>query len=314
MQTIAAQASPAGQATRAADAARLLLVDDEPLNLEILAEHLDDPRYQTVQAGDGSAAWDLLDADPAGFDLVLLDRMMPVMDGMELLARVRADGRFAALPVVMQTASAGKEQVAEGLRQGAYYYLTKPFEREVLLAIVEGALEQRRNRIALADDRPDPRCMVAAEFAFRTLAEARRLAGFLAGACPEPAQVVLGLTELMINAIEHGNLGISYAEKSALNEKGCWREEVERRLALPEYAGRRARVALVREAGGLRFTISDAGAGFDWRRYLEMDPERAFDSHGRGIAMSRLVSFASVEYAGRGNVVSAFVPERAAGR
>ncbi|MBL8376948.1 MAG: response regulator [Burkholderiales bacterium] len=295
---------------QSADRARLLLVDDEPFNLEILAEHLDDARYDTVQACNGAEAWQLLDADPAGFDLVLLDRMMPIMNGMELLTKVRADARFAALPIVMQTAAAAKEQVAEGLRQGAHYYLTKPFEREVLLAIVEAALEQRRNRIALVDDRPDPRSLVAAEFEFRTLAEARRLAGFLAGACPEPGQVVLGLTELMINAIEHGNLGITYREKSDLNERCAWRDEVERRLALPEYAGRRALVKVARTDSGISFIIEDEGAGFNWQRYMEMDPERAFDSHGRGIAMSRMVSFSVLEYLGRGNVVRATVASR----
>jgi len=289
------------------DAARILLVDDEPLNLEILAEHLDSPAYHTIKAENGLIAWEMLDADPDGFDAVLLDRMMPVMNGMELLARMRADSRFAGLPIIMQTAAAGKEQVAEGLRQGAYYYLTKPFEAEVLLAIVEAALEMRRNRLTLADDRIDPRALVEGEFRFRTLGEARRLASFLARACPQPEVTVLGLSELMINAVEHGNLGISYREKSQLNERGGWREEVERRLALPINVERHASVRLSRRGDHIVFTIVDQGSGFDWRAYLEMCPERAFDSHGRGIAMSRLLSFATLEYCGNGNTVHATV-------
>ena len=290
-----------------ANAARILLVDDEPLNLEILAEHLDMPSYRTEQAENGQIAWDMLDADPDGFDAVLLDRMMPVMNGMELLARMRADSRFAALPIIMQTAAAGKEQVAEGLRQGAYYYLTKPFERDVLLAIVEAALEMRRNRLSLADDRFDPHALLEGEFRFRTLAQARRLASFLARACPRPDVTVLGLSELMVNAVEHGNLGISYREKSQLNEKGGWRDEIERRLALPENAELHATVRLTRREGAIVFTITDQGAGFDWRGYLEMSPERAFDSHGRGIAMSRMLSFTTIEYRGNGNTVCATV-------
>jgi len=289
------------------DAARILLVDDEPLNLEILAEHLDSPAYRTEQAENGLVAWEMLDADPDGFDAVLLDRMMPVMNGMELLARMRADSRFVALPIIMQTAAAGKEQVAEGLRHGAYYYLTKPFERDVLLAIVEAALEMRRNRLTLADERFDPRALVEGEFRFRTLGEARRLASFLARACPQPDVTVLGLSELMINAVEHGNLGISYREKSQLNEKGAWRAEVERRLASPENAQRHASVRLARRGDNIVFTIVDQGAGFDWRAYLEMSPERAFDSHGRGIAMSRRLSFAALQYSGNGNTVHATV-------
>lgn len=288
--------------------ARILLVDDEPLNLEILVEHLEPPAYQTVQAENGLAAWEILDADPDGFDAVLLDRMMPVMSGMELLAKLKDDDRFAALPVIMQTAAAAKEQVAEGLRQGAYYYLTKPFEREVLLAIVEAALEHRRYRLALSDDRLDPAALIEGEFRFRTLGEARSLASFLARACPRPDRTILGLTELMVNAVEHGNLGISYKDKSALNEQGAWRDEVERRLALPENAQRYASVRLDRQDRSITFTIVDRGAGFDWRGYLEMSPDRAFDSHGRGIAISRLLSFAVVEYSGNGNTLKATIP------
>jgi len=289
------------------DSARILLVDDEPLNLEILAEHLEAPRYQTVQAENGLSAWQLLDADPSGFDLVLLDRMMPVMNGMELLAKLKADGRFASLPIVMQTAAAAKDQVAEGLRQGAYYYLTKPFDRDVLLAIVDSALEQGRVRRSFLNERLDYATLVNAEFKVRTLSDAQRLAGFLARLTPQPERTILGLSELLINAVEHGNLGISYHEKSVLNEKGIWREEIERLLALPENAERSVTARMQRTAGGISFTIIDQGAGFDWHRYLEMSPERAFDSHGRGIAMSRLVSFSALEYSGCGNTVTATV-------
>lgn len=288
--------------------ARILVVDDEPLNLEIIAEHLEDTRYALEFAANGAQAWEMLDRDPARFDLVLLDRMMPVMNGMEMLTKVKADGRFRHLPVVMQTAAAAKDQVAEGLRQGAYYYLTKPFERVVLLAIVEAALEQTRIRASFLKERLDYSTLTAAEFRFRTLEEARRLAGFLARLTHQPDQAILGLCELMINAVEHGNLEISYAEKSALNEAGTWRAEVERRLALPQYAQRVATAKFRRLDDRLEFEIADQGAGFDWRQYLEMSPERAYDSHGRGIAMARIVSFSEVNYSGNGSVVTAIVP------
>jgi CheY-like chemotaxis protein len=301
-------AQPPGDGDATAEVrARILVVDDEPMNLEIIAEHLEGIRYDLEFAGDGAEAWELLDRQPGKFDLVLLDRMMPVMSGMELLQKLKADGRFRHLPVVMQTAAAAKEQVAEGLRQGAYYYLTKPFERVVLLAIVEAALEQTRIRNSLQKDRLDYSTLSSAEFTFRTLEEARRLAGFLARLTAQPDQAVLGLCELMINAIEHGNLEISYAEKSAFNEAGTWRGEVERRLGLPRFAGRQATAKFRRLPGRLEFEIRDEGPGFDWHQYLEMSPERAYDSHGRGIAMARIVSFSEVNYSDAGNVVTAVV-------
>jgi CheY-like chemotaxis protein len=285
----------------------ILVVDDEPMNLEIIAEHLEEGRYLLEFAANGADAWAMLDRDPEKFELVLLDRMMPVMSGMELLVKLKDDGRFRHLPVVMQTAAAAKDQVAEGLRQGAYYYLTKPFERVVLLAIVEAALEQSRIRTNFLKERLDYSTLTTAEFSFRTLEEARRLAGFLARLTEQPDQAVLGLCELMINAIEHGNLEISYAEKSAFNEAGTWRKEVERRLALPQYRSRHARAKFRRLAGRMEFEIQDEGHGFDWHQYLEMSPERAYDSHGRGIAMARIVSFSEISYSGNGNTVTAVV-------
>jgi anti-sigma regulatory factor (Ser/Thr protein kinase) len=62
-------------------------------------------------------------------------------------------------------------------------------------------------------------------------------------------------------------------------------------------------VILARDAGGITLTIRDEGDGFAWQKYLDFDPERAFDPNGRGIAMARMMSFDAVEYQGNGNTV-----------
>jgi anti-sigma regulatory factor (Ser/Thr protein kinase) len=122
-----------------------------------------------------------------------------------------------------------------------------------------------------------------------------------------PDLAATGLTELLVNAIEHGNLGISYAEKKRLRLEGGWNDEVARRQRLPEYRDREVRVRVARRPDCFEFTVSDEGAGFDWRRYLDFDPERAADPNGRGIAMARLLSFSRLEYLGSGNAVVAAV-------
>jgi phosphoserine phosphatase RsbU/P len=70
-----------------------------------------------------------------------------------------------------------------------------------------------------------------------------------------------------------------------------------------------------RTASEVRFTIRDEGPGFEWQKYLDVDPRRAFDNHGRGIAIARGMSFDRLEYRGRGNEVVAVVRcgERAKG-
>jgi hypothetical protein len=116
---------------------------------------------------------------------------------------------------------------------------------------------------------------------------------------------------LLVNAVEHGNLAISYAEKSEMRRNDTWDAEVEQRLADPVLGARRARIAFRRADDALSFTIRDEGAGFDWRNYLEFSPERAFDPNGRGIAMARQACFSSLDYLESGNVVVATVKSAA---
>lgn len=107
--------------------------------------------------------------------------------------------------------------------------------------------------------------------------------------------------------MEHGNLALSYQDKTDLLLEGCWQEEVDRRLDLPEYRERYVEVFFERLPNSIRFTISDQGNGFDWTKYLDFDPERIFDPHGRGIAMARKLSFSTLEFQGNGNSVLATV-------
>lgn len=289
----------------------LLVVDDEIFNLDIIVRRLSKAGYEMVTAEDGEQAWAILEANPTKFDAIILDRMMPKMNGIELLKKVKADVRFNALPVIMQTAAAVTEQVIEGLNAGAYYYLTKPYEGSVLLSIVQAALSDHRHNVDLQKQIQEGirslSFMQNADFRIRNLEETRLLASLLANACPEPSRVVLGLSELLINAVEHGNLGITYQDKSALMAKRSWSEEVERRLQLPEYCNKYVDVHFQRTAESIKITISDQGEGFDWAKYLVMDPSRAFDSHGRGIAMSKLLSFDHLEYIGNGNTVEVVI-------
>jgi len=287
-------------------APRLLVVDDEPFNLEIICEYFDGTGFELDTAENGEAAWRLLDSH-IGYAAVLLDRMMPVLDGMGLLRRMQADERFRSIPVIMQTAAGNPDQVREGLAAGAYYYLVKPYERDSLLSIVRGALADVSARLDLhrriAEHGTALQLLLNGEFSYRTVEEAAILAAFVAQACPQPDAAALTLSELLVNAVEHGNLGISYAEKSQLRRDDRWNEEVALRLAMPTHADKRVRVSLTRDDGALSIRIVDEGAGFDWHRYLEFDPARAFDPNGRGIALARMSGAATVEYQGCGNTV-----------
>ncbi len=285
---------------------KILAVDDEEFNLDIMDHHLARAGFEVVRAEDGIAALQSLEEN-ADIDLIVLDRMMPNLGGMEFLQRIKADSRFLDIPVVMQTAAAATDQIVQGIKAGVHYYLTKPYDGAILIGIVNAALEDAKTKKKLREKvRGYDRILGLlreARFNFQSLDEAINLAYYIANCFPEPETVVLGLHELMINAVEHGNLGISYAEKTSLLRDGAWDTEVNRRLGLPENKSKFGSLALKVAEEAIVIHIKDDGDGFDWHRYLEFSPDRATDSHGRGIATSRAMSFHSVEYLGAGNEV-----------
>jgi CheY-like chemotaxis protein/anti-sigma regulatory factor (Ser/Thr protein kinase) len=293
----------------------LLIIEDDPLDVAIISEFLKDRGDRLTFADDGLSGWQMLDAAPQRFDLVIMDRLMPRLDGLDLLAKITGDPRFAALPVIMQTSANAPEQVAEGLAAGAWYYLGKPYKAESLQRIVSGALDDRSNRLEVARLQAEMDDIWGlfrdGRFRFRTPAQAQLLSARLGTLCPHAPQVPLGLSELMLNAVEHGNLGITYAEKGRLLESGQLNAEIERRLAAPEQQGRWAEVQVSRDGALIRFRIQDQGPGFDWHDFLDISKDRIFDSHGRGIAMARHLAFADLFYEGRGNVVTALVDSAA---
>jgi CheY-like chemotaxis protein len=286
---------------------RLLAVDDEPINLAIIEECLSDDGYQIDQAGDGEEAWEKM--QETAYDVIVLDRMMPRLDGLSLLKRIKADPRWGKLPVIMQTAAAKQEEVRAGLEAGAYYYLTKPYEPEALRVLVSTVLADLRERDKLREAGAHLELMFGllerGDFAFRTLDEARGMAAALSNLCSNASGSSMGLAELMVNAVEHGNLGITYKEKSELRKNFQWESEVMRRLASEPWCNHRARISVSRRGGEIEFTITDEGKGFDWNPFLDFDPDRAYDLNGRGIAMARMLGFESLEYQGAGNVVVA---------
>jgi DNA-binding response OmpR family regulator len=289
----------------------ILVVDDDPGIRTQLEAFLKSAGFSPVMADDGSKAWTLLEKEPEKYSTVLLDRMMPNMDGMEVLRRIKTHEKLRNIPVIMQTAKIAKKEILEGLEAGAHYYLTKPFDKDTVLAIVRTATNDSNKYNSIRNELKQTvgtlSLMSFGHFSFRTNDEATSLATLLAHATPNPEDVVHGLKELLLNAIEHGNLGITYEEKSELIENGKLDAEINFRLTLPEHKGKTATLEFSKTDSEIRFFIKDKGDGFDWEQYMTIKPERAFDNHGRGIAMANQVSFSRIEYKGKGNEVVAVV-------
>ncbi len=146
---------------------RVLVVDDVPANVRLLAGILKIEGFDIVTAQSGPDALELLESDAANVDVVLLDVMMPGMDGFEVCARLRQNPATTSLPVVMVTALRDTPDRVRALEAGADDFLTKPVEETEVVARVSSLVRAKRDRDALAG-------------AYRALQAAEELRHFLA--------------------------------------------------------------------------------------------------------------------------------------
>ncbi len=152
---------------------KILIVDDEPLNVDYLEQELDDMGYETISAGNGQEALDQIRAEFP--DLVLLDIMMPIMDGFTVLEHLKADedSRLRDIPVIIISAMTDLKSMVRGIEKGAEDYLPKPFEPVLLHARITSSLEKKRLR--------DEHRRLIRTFADREVAEQLMREGFSLG-------------------------------------------------------------------------------------------------------------------------------------
>ncbi len=119
---------------------KILIAEDNAISQELLRKILTSRGHEVVVAGDGRVAWDLL-CQGLNPDLAILDIMMPVMSGLEVLQRIRRDDRFRGLKTILCSALRDRETIAQGATLGIDYYILKPFKPDLVLQQVEKALQ-----------------------------------------------------------------------------------------------------------------------------------------------------------------------------
>src|SRR4029453_14808709 len=124
-------------------AKRILVVDNDENTLNLEKTILEQKGFDVIGAGGGAQALELLSERP--FDLVLLDVMMPEVDGFTVCRKIKEDARLKDLPVIFLTAKGGGEALAEGFEAGGGVYIKKPFTSNKLLTIVNTMLESGSN-------------------------------------------------------------------------------------------------------------------------------------------------------------------------
>lgn len=287
----------------------ILLIDDEQLVRDELGGLLEDEGYRVITGADGREGLELFSRDQP--DMVITDVRMPRGDGLSLAVAIRE--LSPTTPVTVITGHGNEQMAIYALRAGVTDFIKKPVRLEDLTA----ALARMESARQLARQEPSNLPMAAQlvehSWTYELQNDLEAVPGFVdvvLGTCtaglPQSKLIELSLAvrELVLNAIEHGNLGLSYTEKSAALEDGSLERVLTQRTRESPYADRRTRVTARRHPHEVVIEIADGGEGFDWRRLPDpTDAQNLLELHGRGILLARL-SVDDLAFNDRGNQVT----------
>jgi diguanylate cyclase (GGDEF)-like protein len=138
----------------------VLVVDDDAPTRLLITRWIEKAGFEVVQAEDGLGALRQLESEPARFAVIVLDVMMPGLDGFEVLSRMKENPLIASVPVVLLTAHANDEHdVVRGIESGAVYHLEKPFSGPVLVGRIRSLWERRQKDLELAEQLADAKAL-----------------------------------------------------------------------------------------------------------------------------------------------------------
>ncbi len=284
----------------------IVAADDDEMSLELMIHSLKGAGCNTVGFGQGEQLLNYVRAHASETDVVILDKIMPNLSGVDILKRMKADPNLKNIPVIIQTGDVGLQQMRESIDAGAYYYLSKPYDPSAMISLVKAAardcLQRKRLHHKLDSGEFAINLLHQGVFKVRTPDDCQSITALISSVAEQKKEVALVLSELIINGIEHGNLEIGYAKKGELLESGQLDNEITRLLTVPENRKKRVTVSYARLRGEVKVRVRDEGEGFEWKRYITIDPGRFVDLNGRGIAYANIVGI-PITYIGNGNTV-----------
>jgi YesN/AraC family two-component response regulator len=240
-------------------------------------------------------------------DVVICDIQMPEMDGLQFLETIRRRNSDAIF--IMATAFESEEYAIRALELGANNYLKKPVYPENLVRLLQKYQEMVEQHTVFDNLVIRTEKLEFTQFFKSDMRSIPAMIDYLMQYVKEFLEdsekigIELGLAELITNAVEHGNLNISYLEKSEALENNRFTELIESRLLNPEITKRTVKIDFKQNSDFFQWIISDEGNGFNWLDVQNpLLTEGIEKLHGRGIFISRF-QFDEMEYLEKGNVV-----------
>lgn len=270
----------------------VILIKDQLSSLSDLLNFFLDNNVSVSMATDINHAFSILAQESHYFQGIIIEDIL-LEKSQDFILQLKTHQSHAGLPIIIH----GQLSVDDYIK--GFPRINEKEDSSHILKILKDHLAM--SKVA----RSDFGVMKKSVFEIKNLNQAQLLSIHLSSQFPNPEHISVGISELLLNAIEHGNLEISFDDKSELLKKGIWLEEVQKRLKDPAYSSRFATVVFERLEDRIKLTIEDQGKGFNWQSFEQFDPRRMLAAHGRGIMMARSFSFSSLTYNEKGNIVSA---------
>ncbi len=289
----------------AAGKTKILIADDQEALRSLLSRMLQREGFEPIEADDGERAIELYRSlSPA---LVISDIVMPKMDGLTLLTEIKKIDPSTA--VILMTGHGNEEILLKALQGGATNFFKKPFNVRGLIREIHKIFRYRVEEVKNYLYSPYL-VRETKEFSFTTgTPQYHPIVNQITLQLPcllaesEILNLKIGIEEMLTNAIEHGNLGISFEEKKAAIEKGALGELLAERLRQGGNADKKIYISSSLTAERFTTSIRDEGDGFDWRNLPELIPENLFSYNGRGIFLTKIY-YDEVIYNESGNEVT----------
>ncbi len=265
---------------------RVLVIEKESAMLGFLVEKLRSRGYEVFSARNRMEGLRVLKAERP--DIVLSAIWGGRVKGVEFLSRIK--GIDPEAKVIVMTEDGNQETAVEALRRGAINYLKKPVTFWELYEIIEKAVSIQSQVINKEFVFEERKRIIMGNEIDKIWGVVNQLLICADNICDKGRvqELGLGLYEIIMNAIEHGNLEISFDEKCRAVETNTYGRLLQERLSNPSFSRRRVTIDYHMIPGELHYVVRDEGKGFNWRDWLYLDPSsNLLTPCGRGILLAR---------------------------
>lgn len=296
---------------------KILLIDEKSSIEDLLKSIFNEGPYQIDKIFEKNEILTQLKKFHAQYEAIVVEKDFSGFDLKEFITDLREESTTSLLPVIeiiKEEDSQVEDNFGSHDKCPNLFFIKMPLSPGILLSLLKsiGVLytEQKKYQQFITDKKTVLDKFSLLKCSVINLEEAKEMAGHLSLYFVDSDRASKGIYNLLENAIEHGNLDIGYEKKGALLKERKWIEEIQTQLKDKENKKKSVDILLERKKDGSYLQITDMGKGFEWKKFMEVDPSRANHDHGRGITLANKIYFDKVVFNQEGNQVTAFMSSK----